>query len=458
MEGKNTRRKIKRIIVIILGLITIAAAAVALFLAMRPRMPENAVISGVDMSDMLLPDAEMLFEESVNNYTLQVTAGGQVFEITAEELGMVFLKDNFNAAAEALADTGTSMEPGSLFSYDPEKLDACISEKFNEQRVASLSPVIVLDETENAFQVVPGTPETWYSREVLTEAVTEAVAELAATLELSETVLYQERYDSALQESAEELAQTANDLIAQQFEYIFNPRKVELGREVIDRATLASFVRFDLAENIIYADEQAVSAYVESFASNYKYEKYRDRFVTHDGDRIELTLKVSPQSVDKEKLTDLIVECIETGNPGSFEVPYDGALNFEGTYIEVCIPQQRLWYYENGVLLLETDVVTGWEGIGRRTPTGIHYVRGHLTDVKLFSEYPADYWMSFTSGGIYGFHDADHWRDEYGGKIYETNGSSGCVNVPLVNMEKLYNMVADGTPVMIYNYYHYDDI
>ena len=44
-----------------------------------------------------------------------------------------------------------------------------------------------------------------------------------------------------------------------------------------------------------------------------------------------------------------------------------------GTYIEISLEQQHLWYYENGELCMETDVVTGTRG-KHDTPIGFYYV------------------------------------------------------------------------------------
>ncbi|MFR8249264.1 MAG: L,D-transpeptidase [Lachnospiraceae bacterium] len=52
--------------------------------------------------------------------------------------------------------------------------------------------------------------------------------------------------------------------------------------------------------------------------------------------------------------------------------------------------------------------------------------------------------------GNVGIHDADTWRSEYGGEIYKTSGSHGCVNTPTANAEKIFNTVEIGTPVIVY--------
>jgi lipoprotein-anchoring transpeptidase ErfK/SrfK len=49
--------------------------------------------------------------------------------------------------------------------------------------------------------------------------------------------------------------------------------------------------------------------------------------------------------------------------------------------------------------------------------------------------------------GSVGIHDAD-WRSSFGGEIYKTNGSHGCINTPPKMMAELYEMVEIGTPVI----------
>ena len=61
---------------------------------------------------------------------------------------------------------------------------------------------------------------------------------------------------------------------------------------------------------------------------------------------------------------------------------------------------------------------------------------------------PVKYWMPFT--GNVGMHDADGWRSNYGGEIYKTNGSHGCVNMPLSKVREVYGIVEIGTAVVVY--------
>ena len=120
------------------------------------------------------------------------------------------------------------------------------------------------------------------------------------------------------------------------------------------------------------------------------------------------------------------------------------------TYIEIDMTEQVMYYYENGVLLLETPVVTGNTSRRMGTPSGVNYVYGKQKDRILRGEGYAshvNFWMP-VKGNI-GIHDAS-WRSNYGGTIYQTNGSHGCINTPYNAMEELYDMVEVGTPVVMY--------
>ena len=63
------------------------------------------------------------------------------------------------------------------------------------------------------------------------------------------------------------------------------------------------------------------------------------------------------------------------------------------------------------------------------------------------------FWLPFNDQ--VGIHDSS-WRTDYGGDIYLTSGSHGCVNTPYDAAEKIYNSVGIGDPVIVY--YSLDDV
>jgi len=64
-------------------------------------------------------------------------------------------------------------------------------------------------------------------------------------------------------------------------------------------------------------------------------------------------------------------------------------------------------------------------------------------------ETPVNYWMPFN--GNVGMHDAT-WRSSFGGTIYLTSGSHGCVNLPLDMAAAIYEYMSTGFPIVCYYY------
>lgn len=120
------------------------------------------------------------------------------------------------------------------------------------------------------------------------------------------------------------------------------------------------------------------------------------------------------------------------------------------TYVEVDMNTQMMYYYLNGSLQIETPIVTGNTSRRMGTPTGVNYVYAKQKNRVLRGPGYAshvNFWMP-VKGNI-GIHDAS-WRSSYGGAIYQTNGSHGCINTPYDAMAQMYDMVEIGTPVVMF--------
>ena len=111
---------------------------------------------------------------------------------------------------------------------------------------------------------------------------------------------------------------------------------------------------------------------------------------------------------------------------------------------------QHLFFYKDGQKILESDFVSGNVSKGHTTPPGIFALTYKQRDAVLKGEgyaSPVKFWMPF-NGGI-GFHDAS-WRSSFGGSIYKTGGSHGCVNMPYAAAKELFENVYAGMPVICY--------
>lgn len=125
------------------------------------------------------------------------------------------------------------------------------------------------------------------------------------------------------------------------------------------------------------------------------------------------------------------------------------------SYVELDISRQHIWFYLNGELLFDTPCVTGNPMYGYDTPQGVFFLlnkdrkallEGNNADGSKYST-KVEYWMRFYRGC--GFHDA-WWRATFGGEIYKTNGSHGCVNMPSEMAAKMFEFIDSTMPIIIY--------
>ena len=135
------------------------------------------------------------------------------------------------------------------------------------------------------------------------------------------------------------------------------------------------------------------------------------------------------------------------------------------SWVEVDISDQIVTLHKKNGTKYVSSCVTGNVSAGNATPTGVYKVYYKLysptftgetlsgmskyaqNDILLMGDARVGYWMPF-NGGI-GFHDAS-WRTEFGGTIYKTNGSHGCVNLPKEAAKQIFLNIDQGTMVRVH--------
>lgn len=149
---------------------------------------------------------------------------------------------------------------------------------------------------------------------------------------------------------------------------------------------------------------------------------------------------------EEQGLTEVLLE-----NGEIIKVDYSLFQILPETYVEVDISKQQLYCYYNDELILVADVVTGNPAIGTTPGTNLGYTEtnGKLYQTYLMGNSYVDIFISFNSDGE-GFHNAP-WRTEFGGEIYKTNGSHGCVNMKYEDVKILDEYTQNtGTKVLIH--------
>ncbi len=203
-------------------------------------------------------------------------------------------------------------------------------------------------------------------------------------------------------------------------------------------------------------DEEKLNGYTDTLAKVFDTSGGTIDWKKRDGEVVSIKNAMPGYVVDKEAEAEKIRTTFLKGEkvtraPVYLEEGKGRGQDVVGkTYIEVDMSSQKLYYYVDGKLSMESDVVTGNLARGNGTPAKLCYVYFKQRNRTLRGPNYAtfvNYWMA-VSGHI-GIHDAT-WRGKFGGEIYKTAGSHGCVNVPKDFAAKLYDVVEVGTPCVLY--------
>lgn len=203
-------------------------------------------------------------------------------------------------------------------------------------------------------------------------------------------------------------------------------------------------------------DENRVYDFIDRLADEYDTVGAVRQFQATRGDVVAVEGGIYGNKIDRKAEKEYLLQAFLEKRKEVHEPFYTQMARRQGkddigdTYIEVDMTNQMMYYYEEGELKIETPVVTGNTSLRRGTPTGTNYVYNKQRDRVLRGEgyaSPVKYWIPVK--GAVGIHDAS-WRKNYGGEIYKTNGSHGCINTPLDKVSELYDMVEIGTPCVMF--------
>lgn len=348
------------------------------------------------------------------------------------------------------------------FIYDPELLEDQIDELYCMQDQNQVAPVNAGMEGDdnNAVRILPADDGCEIMEEKARILIRNAV-----DMEEDNVDLFSTCYVTADLSEEDQLFQAKAKMV----ESVYNKKiSVILYDDVtyeIDGSKLRKIVKIN--PDLTYRIEgTALMDAVNKIGEKYPKVTHRRSIITSKGEVVYVGLpddvyeytfdiKGTSESVREQLLKFGNVSCYASwtrnGTQGLNKNEFCPAAEWDGGYIEISIDDQHLWYYDaTGKLRLESDVVTG-EKDWLDTPCGVYYVMNMSTHNVLQGGAISDYWIGFI-GGQYGVHDAYRWRREFGGDIYTWDGSHGCVNMPLEEMEELYELVdiEKETAVVIY--------
>ena len=226
----------------------------------------------------------------------------------------------------------------------------------------------------------------------------------------------------------------------------------------LDGPAVASLLSDD--GSMVTVSRDKVTAMVYGWKDQYDTYGKSFPFRTADGETVTIDpLGDYGYALNDEATVEDVCSRIANGDSGTYDAeywnkpPYDTNSGLGGNYVEISLKKQHLWVYRDGKVVVDTDVVTGLPVHGRITYMGCFAIKKKMTDVSLGDiktegySTPVNYWVPFNGGE--GLHDAP-WRDAFGGSIWKSDGSHGCINCPEDVMPEIYKNVEIGEAVVIY--------
>ncbi len=419
----------------------------------------GTAVNGENVEFQTVKQVNSLILEQAEGYGLTLLErGGTEESVTAQQLGMSF-SETENVRNYKRVQNGF-LWPRMFWQQDTYQIapDITFDEETFDETLASLSCVREGEEPEDArveltadgYELYPEQQGSRIKEDVLKEQVRAAAETLTETVDLEEAGCYEAPSLTADSPEITELTAKLDQWFATEVTYEFGSQT-----EVVDSSVVAGFIQLDGCE--VSLSEEAVRAWVAGLADRRDTYKKSRQFNSTLRGVITVSGGNYGWQIDQETETAALLASVEKGETAAKQPAWSregkawGDNNDVGdTYIEVDMGAQHMWAYKDGALLIDTDVVTGNISRNYGTPSMVAAIQYKDRNAVLRGDNyatPVKYWMPFY--GNYGIHDAS-WRREFGGTVYLTNGSHGCVNTPPAAMKVIFENMDSGTPVVLY--------
>lgn len=509
----------------ILGILVIGIAVYLIYgYQHKDEFFKGTVINGTDVGGMTVKQVTDELTESASAYAIAITTKEEeTVEVTAADIDYCY---DLDGTVESIYNTQTWWKWGLAYltsenngenhvpiSYDEDALQSVVDSWSFMKKENQIAPVDSELAYENDKYVVTDHVDgNTIDEDVFYEALLTAVDNGATALTVEETGAYLlpavTSDDPVLNDNASTLNEEANFNITYDMP--------DGSTKSIDKDVLLTWMSVD-EDGRYYKDDTVFDEKIAEFVTELSaaVEESDTSEVTftsgNPNNQREITIPCyisGSWALDVEAETEQLTEEVSNQTTITREPVYSSRM-FKGegklgdTYVEIDLSAQHLWYYEDGELQLECDIVSGtYTNASRRTPAGVYSVnykqqgrtlrgqkqqvvtevqvpvevvvpgtdpvydeQGNLikegtpattviemkTEQKIEEKYEyesyVNYWMPF-NGGI-GMHDAS-WRGSFGGSIYMYSGSHGCINMPSSKAAKLYEMIEKDCVVVCY--------
>ena len=428
---------------------------------------QGTTINGYDASDLTVEEVENFLRDEVAAYELNLTfRGGETETVSAADIGMRFesdgsvleLLDSQNRFAWVSgilgAENACAVAPHVVF--DEAALENYLN-KLPELQAANVTAPedahLTLNESFR-LEIVPEVTGNRLDREKLDEAVRGALESLTPELDLEEAEAYASPSVYADDENLTANMEDINRFLDTSVTYNLS----DGSQSALDASRTSAWLTkngdglYEISDDVLA--QQSADFISELAAADDTYGPFRTFASTNFGNVHMDSDEYHGHALDQEAMTKQLISNLTNRMSGTYGLPYSEYVDqldprFGGTYIEIDIENQQVYYYVNYELDYQTGCVTGLEGY-RDTPSGIFDIEAKYYDTVLETyQVHVNYFLK-VYGGI-GLHDAS-WRSggEFGSGTYMYDGSHGCINLPYDAARYFYNNVDEGTPVIIF--------
>ena len=446
-------------LIVLFSLFVLAYAATALYFTRHFMF--NTYVNDVEAFNKTPGEIENEVTAGVKQYVLKINSRGGVTDtISANDISLSLRMDGqFEEALRTLSPflwpkylfEETHLTTDNIVVYSDTAIENLVEKLslFSAENVVEPTDAHVSDEIgDDGFYVVPED----YGQSPIEDVV---LREITAALDIleGEITLTDECYKTPAVFSDDA---TLNELCNNLNKYCRAVITYEFGSDVVtvDGAVIKDWC--DINNTSVVLDEEKVRDFVNSMARKYDTFGKTRTIRSHTGETVEITGGDYGWWMDRATETAELLEQIKAGEKTTRTPVYFGTAAAYGendwgdSYVEIDLTNQHLWVYSQGTVAVDSDFVSGCVNKGRTTPRGSYAITYKERDATLVGENyssPVKYWMPFN--GNVGMHDAS-WRSEFGGELYVTNGSHGCINLPTEKAAKIFETVEKGEAVFVY--------
>ena len=441
--------------------------------------PDTVVLGVKDVSLMPTSSVADAVDEVMSELSVHVSGQGLDFDVDAVDVDLrvhdrptfvthlglgrnpwlwfVEMWGEHELLPDGLDVAGVNLDADALRS----RVDGFVSE-FNEGAQAPTNASVVRDGDKPSFVISEESVGTMLDSDLVCERVMSSVRDYDRDARLDESCLLQPevRSDDAELVSSKD---TANHMVRCNIPLLVDGSEVAK----VPSERIAEWVVFD-GEGVNVDVDAATAWFKGEFSKSYDTVGTQRNYTRPDGSEVEVPAGDGTYgwNVDGAELARQVAGQLVNVNDAAIEVPFHtrgakfvrGGWDWPSRYVDVDLSAQHVWLYDGSEVVWESECVSGNTSNGHGTPSGVFFVEYKASPMVLVGadenhdgepDYrtPVDYWMPFYDGC--GLHDAT-WRSSFGGSIYSSDGSHGCVNLPYGKAQELYGLLSEGDVVVVH--------